>query len=192
MWYGFSLSRKIDGNKRKVKCMRYVRFCEEEKIVSELSPKVKSILLLDSEGKRIAAKYYSDDWSTNTAKKDFEKAVFSETQKTNALGAVQYGKIEPYRTWRKRHLDAIKMITKLIPTVTNKLFVCQGFSASRIIPLDPVRQRSTSPGRVLPGLNRTQYHFGVQKKQGSFRIGRESNPDGGCHYRPVLPLVLQN
>ena len=60
-------------------------------------------MLLDSEGKRIAAKYYSDDWSTNTAKKDFEKAVFSETQKTNALGAVQYGKIEPYRTVSNRN-----------------------------------------------------------------------------------------
>ncbi|WZZ67767.1 hypothetical protein YC2023_079137 [Brassica napus] len=32
--------------------------------------------------------------------------------------------------------------------------------------------------------------FGVQKRQGSFRMGRESNPDGGCHYRSVLPLGL--
>ncbi|KAF3507104.1 hypothetical protein F2Q69_00009606 [Brassica cretica] len=40
----------------------------------------------------------------------------------------------------------------------------QGFPASRIIPLDPVRQRSTSPGRALPGLDRTQYRFGVQKR----------------------------
>ncbi|CAN6866721.1 unnamed protein product, partial [Brassica oleracea] len=66
----------------------------------------------------------------------------------------------------------------------------QGFPASRVIPLGPVRQRSTSPGRALPGLDRTQYHFGVQKRQGSFRIGRESNPDGGCHHGPVLPLGL--
>ncbi|KAL0787995.1 hypothetical protein Bca101_004241 [Brassica carinata] len=47
----------------------------------------------------------------------------------------------------------------------------QGFSASRVIHLVPVRQRSTSPGRALPGLDRTQYRFGVQKRQGSFRIG---------------------
>ncbi|KAF3582851.1 hypothetical protein DY000_02032543 [Brassica cretica] len=45
-----------------------------------------------------------------------------------------------------------------------------GFPASRIILLGPVRQRSTSPGRALPGLDRTQYRFGVQKKQSSFRM----------------------
>jgi hypothetical protein len=50
----------------------------------ESCPKVKNILLLDSEGKRIAVKYYSDDWSTNSAKETFEKAVFTKTQKTNA------------------------------------------------------------------------------------------------------------
>lgn len=44
----------------------------------------KNILLLDSEGKRIAVKYYSDDWPTNAAKEAFEKAVFTKTQKTNA------------------------------------------------------------------------------------------------------------
>ncbi|CAN6835581.1 unnamed protein product [Brassica oleracea] len=39
-------------------------------------------------------------------------------------------------------------------------------------------------------MDRTQYRFGVQKRQGSFRMERESNPDGGCHHRPVLPLGL--
>ncbi|KAL0775117.1 hypothetical protein Bca101_040269 [Brassica carinata] len=66
----------------------------------------------------------------------------------------------------------------------------RGFPVSRIIPLGPVRQRSTSPGRALPRLDRIQYRFGVQKRQGNFRMGRESNPDGGCHHRPVLPLGL--
>lgn len=51
---------------------------------------MKNILLLDSEGKRIAAKYYSDDWPTNTAKEAFEKAVFSKTQKTNARTEGKY------------------------------------------------------------------------------------------------------
>ncbi|KAH0853270.1 hypothetical protein HID58_093340 [Brassica napus] len=46
-----------------------------------------------------------------------------------------------------------------------------GFPASRVIPLGPVRQRSTSPGRALPGLDGTQYRFGVQKRQSSFRMG---------------------
>ncbi|CAF1800977.1 unnamed protein product [Brassica napus] len=76
-----------------------------------------------------------------------------------------------------KHLDAVKLSVL-------------GFPASRVIPLGPVRQRSTSPGRTLPRLDRTQYRFGVQKRQGSFRMGRESNPDGGCHHRPVLPLGL--
>ncbi|KAE9452464.1 hypothetical protein C3L33_15635, partial [Rhododendron williamsianum] len=50
----------------------------------ESCPKVKNILLLDSEGKRVAVKYYSDDWPTNSARETFEKAVFTKTQKTNA------------------------------------------------------------------------------------------------------------
>ncbi|KAK4780332.1 hypothetical protein SAY87_016438 [Trapa incisa] len=47
-------------------------------------PSVKNILLLDSEGKRIAVKYYSDDWPTNSSKLAFEKSVFTKTLKTNA------------------------------------------------------------------------------------------------------------
>ncbi|KAJ8756212.1 hypothetical protein K2173_024759 [Erythroxylum novogranatense] len=51
---------------------------------ADLCPKVKNILLLDSEGKRVAVKYYSDDWPTNSAKLAFEKAVFAKTMKSNA------------------------------------------------------------------------------------------------------------
>ncbi|KAF6152262.1 hypothetical protein GIB67_033179 [Kingdonia uniflora] len=47
-------------------------------------PSIKNILLLDSEGKRVAVKYYSDDWPTLNAKLAFEKSVFTKTQKTNA------------------------------------------------------------------------------------------------------------
>ncbi|KAM1032917.1 hypothetical protein TB2_035976 [Malus domestica] len=51
----------------------------------ESCPSIKNILLLDSEGKRVAVKYYSEeDWPTNAAKESFEKAVFTKTQKTNA------------------------------------------------------------------------------------------------------------
>ncbi|KAH0877707.1 hypothetical protein HID58_065101 [Brassica napus] len=42
---------------------------------------------------------------------------------------------------------------------------CCGFPASRVIPMGP-------------------------KRQGSFHMEGESNPDGGCHHRPVLPLGL--
>ncbi|PRQ49631.1 putative Longin-like domain-containing protein [Rosa chinensis] len=52
--------------------------------VDDSSPSVNNILLLDSEGKRVAVKYYSDDWPTNGAKLAFEKSVFAKTLKTNA------------------------------------------------------------------------------------------------------------
>lgn len=45
---------------------------------------MKNILLLDSEGNRVAVKYYTDEWQTNSSKEAFEKAVFTKTQKTNA------------------------------------------------------------------------------------------------------------
>ncbi|KAJ0008223.1 hypothetical protein Pint_28978 [Pistacia integerrima] len=51
---------------------------------NDCCPSVKNILLLDSEGKRVAVKYFSDDWATNGAKLAFEKNVFIKTLKTNA------------------------------------------------------------------------------------------------------------
>ncbi|KAH1146866.1 hypothetical protein AAZX31_15G120700 [Glycine max] len=50
----------------------------------ETCPSVKNVLLLDSDGKRVAVKYFSEDWPTNSAKENFEKVVFNKTQKTNA------------------------------------------------------------------------------------------------------------
>ncbi|KAH7656890.1 Vesicle coat complex COPI zeta subunit protein [Dioscorea alata] len=47
-------------------------------------PLVKNVLLLDSDGRRVAVKYYTDDWPTLAAKLAFEKSVFTKTQKTNA------------------------------------------------------------------------------------------------------------
>uniref|UniRef100_A0A7N0VEB0 Coatomer subunit zeta n=2 Tax=Kalanchoe fedtschenkoi TaxID=63787 RepID=A0A7N0VEB0_KALFE len=60
----------------------------------DLSPTVKNILLLDSEGMRVAVKYYSDDWPTNTAKLAFEKSVFTKTQKTNARSEAEITMLE--------------------------------------------------------------------------------------------------
>ncbi|KAJ1443717.1 Longin-like domain superfamily [Sesbania bispinosa] len=51
---------------------------------SSSCPSIKNILLLDSEGKRVAVKYFSDDWPTTSAKLAFEKFVFSKTIKSNA------------------------------------------------------------------------------------------------------------
>ncbi|KAK7246086.1 hypothetical protein RIF29_40945 [Crotalaria pallida] len=53
-------------------------------IVEKDCPSVKNIILLDSDGKRVAVKYFSDDWPTNVAKESFEKLIFTKTQKTNA------------------------------------------------------------------------------------------------------------
>uniref|UniRef100_A0A0E0JQT0 Coatomer subunit zeta n=1 Tax=Oryza punctata TaxID=4537 RepID=A0A0E0JQT0_ORYPU len=50
----------------------------------ESCPSVKNILVLDSEGKRVAVKYYSDDWPSLSSKQAFEKSVFAKTQKTSA------------------------------------------------------------------------------------------------------------
>ncbi|XP_038989004.1 coatomer subunit zeta-2-like isoform X2 [Phoenix dactylifera] len=50
----------------------------------EACPSIKNILLLDSEGKRVAVKYYTDDWPTLAAKLANEKSVFTKTMKTNA------------------------------------------------------------------------------------------------------------
>ncbi|KAJ0603436.1 putative Longin-like domain superfamily, AP complex, mu/sigma subunit, coatomer subunit zeta protein [Helianthus annuus] len=47
-------------------------------------PMIKNLLLLDSEGRRVAVKYYTDEWPTNGAKLAFERSVFTKTHKTNA------------------------------------------------------------------------------------------------------------
>ncbi|XP_051134766.1 coatomer subunit zeta-1-like [Andrographis paniculata] len=60
----------------------------------EACPTLKNILLLDSEGKRVAVKYYSDDWPTNSAKLAFEKSIFTKTQKTNARTEAEITMVE--------------------------------------------------------------------------------------------------
>lgn len=47
-------------------------------------PSVKNILVLDLEGKRVAVKYYSDEWPSAASKLAFEKSVFLKTQKPGA------------------------------------------------------------------------------------------------------------
>nr|XP_043626184.1 zinc finger BED domain-containing protein RICESLEEPER 2-like [Erigeron canadensis] len=62
--------------------------------MQDASPIIKNILLLDSEGKRVAVKYFSDDWPTNSAKLAFEKFVFAKTLKTNARTEAEIGMFE--------------------------------------------------------------------------------------------------
>uniref|UniRef100_A0A0X3P8C4 Coatomer subunit zeta n=1 Tax=Schistocephalus solidus TaxID=70667 RepID=A0A0X3P8C4_SCHSO len=44
---------------------------------------IKAILILDSDGKRILAKYYDNTFPTLKAQLDFEKKLFSKTNKTS-------------------------------------------------------------------------------------------------------------
>ncbi|CAJ2668941.1 unnamed protein product [Trifolium pratense] len=62
------------------RCLKYICFF----VFAVSCPSIKNILLLDSEGKRVAVKYFSDDWPTNSSKLAFEKFVFTKTLKTNA------------------------------------------------------------------------------------------------------------
>ncbi|KAF3778967.1 Coatomer subunit zeta-2 [Nymphaea thermarum] len=64
--------------------------------MQETCPSVKNILLLDSEGKRVAVKYYSDDWPTLSSKLAFEKAAFLKTQKTNARAEAEITLLDNY------------------------------------------------------------------------------------------------
>jgi len=52
-------------------------------------PLIKNILILDSEGKRIAVKYYGNEWTTVTQQNAFEKSIFTKTQRTNAKGEAE-------------------------------------------------------------------------------------------------------
>ncbi|XP_072979836.1 coatomer subunit zeta-1-like [Typha angustifolia] len=48
------------------------------------SPSIRNILILDSEGNRVAVKYYTDDCPTLASKMAFEKSLFTKTLKSNA------------------------------------------------------------------------------------------------------------
>ncbi|EEF41048.1 zeta-coat protein, putative [Ricinus communis] len=74
-------------------------------------PMVKNILLLDSEGKRVAVKYYSDDWPTNTAKLAFEKSLFAKTMKSNARTEGNFGRVaSPNSRLNLLHLSCLHFI----------------------------------------------------------------------------------
>ncbi|VAI16939.1 unnamed protein product [Triticum turgidum subsp. durum] len=62
----------------------------------ESCPSVKNILLLDSEGKRVAVKYFSDDWPNNASRLTFEKSIFTKTLKTNARSEAEITLLDGY------------------------------------------------------------------------------------------------
>ena len=50
-------------------------------------PKVKAMIVLDNEGKRITVKYYAKDWATSVKEQsNFERSLFAKTARTNARG----------------------------------------------------------------------------------------------------------
>lgn len=61
---------------------------------NEARPTIKNILLLDSDGKRVAVKYFTDEWPTNMAKLAFEKSIFTKTQKANARTEAEIAMLE--------------------------------------------------------------------------------------------------
>ncbi|PRW57894.1 zeta- subunit of COP-I complex [Chlorella sorokiniana] len=58
-------------------------------IVDPTIPVVKNLLLLDSEGKRIAVKYFTPDMTSVSAQANYEKNVFAKTSRTNARGEAE-------------------------------------------------------------------------------------------------------
>ncbi|KAG0580575.1 hypothetical protein M758_4G186400 [Ceratodon purpureus] len=60
------------------------------------TPLVKNVILLDSEGKRVAVKYFSDDWPSLSAKLAFEKSIFTKTQRTSARTEAEIGLFDGY------------------------------------------------------------------------------------------------
>ena len=44
----------------------------------------KAIIILDSEGKRLHAKYYTNDYPTAADQRKFEKTLFDKTKKMNS------------------------------------------------------------------------------------------------------------
>ncbi|KAL7616322.1 hypothetical protein Lser_V15G01439 [Lactuca serriola] len=97
-------------------------------------PIIKNVLLLDSEGRRVAVKYYTDEWETNSEKLAFERSIFSKTQKTNA-------RTEPEILMFENNVVVYKFIQDLQFYVTggddeNELAlatVLQGFSEAVIL-----------------------------------------------------------
>lgn len=47
----------------------------------DLLPMISSVIILDSDGKRIAVKYYSEEWNTVAAQANYEKDLFSKTNR---------------------------------------------------------------------------------------------------------------
>ncbi|WIA32292.1 hypothetical protein OEZ86_003138 [Tetradesmus obliquus] len=59
-------------------------------------PTVKSLIVLDSEGRRIAVKYFAPEWGTVSSQANYEKSVFAKTSRTNARGEAEIIMFDDY------------------------------------------------------------------------------------------------
>lgn len=74
-------------------------------------PRVLNVLIMDSEGKRIAVKYYSPEWASVSAQANFEKLVWSKTARTNARGEAEVTMFDDYVVVFKALGDLIFYVT---------------------------------------------------------------------------------
>ncbi len=64
-------------------------------------PGVLNVLLLDSDGKRVAVKYYDQKMKTLAQQMKFEKEVFTKTQRNNARGEATTGARSAWSRWAR-------------------------------------------------------------------------------------------
>ncbi|KAG1661091.1 hypothetical protein FOA52_012080 [Chlamydomonas sp. UWO 241] len=64
--------------------------------IDPTTPLVKSLIMLDSEGKRVAVKYYSQEWPTTATQANYEKTLWNKTRTTNARQEAEIVMFEDY------------------------------------------------------------------------------------------------
>ena len=92
-------------------------------------PGVLNVLLLDSDGKRVAVKYYDPKMKTLAQQMKFEKEVFTKTQRNNARGEAEIALLDHHVVVYKFCADLHFFVTAhvdeneiIVATVLNAFF----------------------------------------------------------------------
>ena len=92
-------------------------------------PGVLNVLLLDSDGKRVAVRYYDSAMKTTATQMKFEKEVFSKTSRNNARGEAEIALLDNYIVVYKFCADLHFFVTAkvdeneiIVATVLNAFF----------------------------------------------------------------------
>ena len=92
-------------------------------------PGVLNVLLLDSDGKRVAVKYYDPKMKTLAQQMKFEKEVFTKTQRSNARGEAEIALLDHHVVVYKFCADLHFFVTAhvdeneiIVATVLNAFF----------------------------------------------------------------------